>query len=311
MSIKMMLASVMAMGAIASAAWYAEGAFGEAPPGPERFPNIELTTQDGRKVRLVDDLIKGKAVAVNTFFASCSEVCPLGTAKMLELQRLLGDRVGKDIFFYSLSVDPLRDTPAAMKAYAERYGVGPGWLFLTGKEEDIRRAVRALGLGTLAAGGTNEDHSTTLMVGHEPSGRWMKNSATDNPRFTAASMQTFLGWPAEGIGAQRYEQAAPISMSNGEFLFRNGCAACHSIGGGDRIGPDLLGVTARRDRAWVERFIQAPDRMLAAGDPQAVQLNERFRGVQMPNLDLTRDDVADIVDHLETATRARSPAQGP
>ena len=75
------------------------------------FPNPVLTTQDGTRVRFYDDLIKGKTVAINTFFSVCTDVCPLSTAKMLELQRRLGDRVGRDIFFYSLSVDPEHDTP--------------------------------------------------------------------------------------------------------------------------------------------------------------------------------------------------------
>jgi cytochrome oxidase Cu insertion factor (SCO1/SenC/PrrC family) len=87
--------SLLAMVAIAAALLYWEGTRSSKPWGPGHFPNVVLTTQHGTKVRLYDDLLKGKAVAVNTFFAGCGDVCPLGTAKMLELQKLLGDRVGR------------------------------------------------------------------------------------------------------------------------------------------------------------------------------------------------------------------------
>lgn len=268
------------------------------PWDEDYFPNPELVTQDGRKVRFYDDLIKGKSVAVNTFFTVCTDVCPLSTAKMLQLQQRLGDRVGRDIHFYSLSVDPIGDTPAAMKAYAQRYGVGPGWTFLSGKPEDIRLITQRLGLGVVGATDPRESHSATLMVGHEPSGRWMKHSSTDGPDFVAASVGTFLGWPVESPRADA-SQARPLKITHGEFLFRNGCAACHSIGSGDGIGPDLLDVHQRRPRAWLEQFVLAPDRMIAAGDPVATALLKQYRGVQMPNLDLPPEDVADILDYIE------------
>lgn len=231
--------SIAGMALVAAALLYVEGAFERQPWGADHFPNVVLTNQYGKKVRLYDDLIKGKAVAFNTFFAGCGEVCPLGTAKMLELQKLLGDRVGRDIFFYSISIDPIHDTPESLKAYADRFNIGPGWLFLTGSEKDVQIATKKLGLGTLQATSPRDNHSTTLMVGHEPSGQWMKNSVTDNPRFVAGSVQTFLGWP-DLLQSKNYAQASPLQLTNGQFMFQNGCIACHSIGGGgqDRSGLD-------------------------------------------------------------------------
>lgn len=308
--------SIAGMGLVALALLYFEGAFERGLWGARHFPNVVLTTQHGTKVRLYDDLIKGKAVAINTFFAGCGDVCPLGTAKMLELQRLLGDRVGRDIFFYSISVDPFNDTPQAMKAYADRFDIGPGWLFLTGSEKDVQLATRKLGLGTLEATAPRDNHSTTLMVGHEPSGQWMKNSVTDNPRFVAGSIQTFLGWP-DRLQSRKYAEATPLQVTNGQFLFQNGCMACHSIGGGDRIGPDLLGVTERRQRGWLEKFVLVPDEVLAAGDPLANELLKRYKGVRMPNLGLSREEVGDILAHIDTRTaeardrQAKAGASGP
>lgn len=280
---------------------------GRTPWGEGYFPNPVLTTHDGRRVRFYDDLLKGKAVAINTFFTVCTDVCPLSTAKMLELQRQFGERVGRDIHFYSLSVDPVGDTPEAMREYAQRYGVGPGWTFLAGRPEDIQLITRKLGLGVMRNTDPRESHSSTLMVGHEPTGRWMKHSSTDNPQFVAASVGTFLGWPADA--AHSTAQARQLKITQGEFLFRNGCSPCHSIGQGDGIGPDLRSVHERRPRAWLEQFVQAPDRMLQAGDPTATELRQRYRGVQMPNLDLAPQDVSDILDYMQARSRQLGAAQ--
>src|SRR2546427_5646408 len=86
--------------------------------GADYFPNVPLTTQDGATVRLYDDLLKGKSVAINVIYTSCKDECPLETARLVQLQRLLGERMGKDIFFYSITIDPKRDKPEVLKAYA-------------------------------------------------------------------------------------------------------------------------------------------------------------------------------------------------
>ena len=116
--------------------------------GADYFPNVPLTTQDGTDGSLLRRSAQGQVVAVNVIYTQCKDECPLETAKLVQVQRLLGDRVGKDVFFYSISIDPKRDTPEVLKAYAEKFGVGPGWLFLTGKEADIELIGRKLGLSS-------------------------------------------------------------------------------------------------------------------------------------------------------------------
>jgi protein SCO1 len=96
------------------------------------FPNVELITQDGKKVHFYDDLIKGKIVAIDLIYTTCQYSCPLETARLAQVQKKLGDRVGKDIFFYSISIDPDNDTPEVLRAYMKQFHVGPGWTFLTG-----------------------------------------------------------------------------------------------------------------------------------------------------------------------------------
>src|SRR5207244_9429441 len=92
--------------------------------GASYFPNVTLTTQDGASVRFYDDLVKGKIVAINLIYTSCTYACPLETARLAQVQKLLGDRMGRDVFFYSITIDPDHDTPAVLKAYAEQFHAG-------------------------------------------------------------------------------------------------------------------------------------------------------------------------------------------
>jgi len=109
------------------------------------FPDVVLRTQDNKKVHFYEDLIKDKIVVINVFYAKCEGVCPGITANLVKVQRLLGDRVGRDIFMYSLTLKPETDTPAVLKEYAESYRVRPGWTFLTGQPRDAELLRRSLG----------------------------------------------------------------------------------------------------------------------------------------------------------------------
>src|ERR1051326_8188136 len=91
--------------------------------GANYFPNVVLTTQDGVKVHFYDDVLKGKSVVIDLIYTSCLDSCPLETARLAQVQKMLGDRVGKEIFFYSISIDPKRDTPKVLKQYAKNYHV--------------------------------------------------------------------------------------------------------------------------------------------------------------------------------------------
>ena len=114
--------------------------------GTNYFPNVSLVTHEGKTVKFFDDLIKDKVVAINFIFTQCEDTCPLETSRLRQVQKILGDRVGQDVFFYSISIDPDHDTPSVLKKYAQKFHTGPGWLFLTGKEDDITKLRRKLGL---------------------------------------------------------------------------------------------------------------------------------------------------------------------
>jgi protein SCO1 len=274
-------------------------AFAGGPWGADYFPNVALTTQEGATVRFYDDLLKGKAVAINLIYTSCKDACPLETARLVQVQRLLGERVGRDIFFYSISIDPRRDTPDVLKTYSEKFGVGPGWFFLTGREENIKLVARKLGLSRSNDLANKDGHMAILMIGNEPTGQWMRNSAVDNPRFLATTISNFMGWRDPQPGRSYTEVAQTSTPDTGAYVFLSRCGACHTVGKGDRVGPDLAGVTGRRDRGWLVRYLRAPDRMLAEKDSIAVALFAKYKSVPMPNLRLSEGEIAALLAFLE------------
>src|SRR5919205_927788 len=107
--------------------------------GKDYIPNLPVITQDGKTLHFYDDLIQDKLVVISFIYTNCTGLCPLTTARMAEMRDMLGEAVGRDVFFISLSVDPEHDTPELMKAFADAYqaGDGPDWRFVTGTPEDI------------------------------------------------------------------------------------------------------------------------------------------------------------------------------
>jgi protein SCO1 len=120
-------------------------------------PAFSLTSQDAVPVALKD--FQGKVVAVTFIYTSCPDTCPLLTAKMAQVQDDLGRDFGAKVNFVSITVDPERDTPAALKAYAESYGANlAGWSFLTGAPDTIQKLVRSYGGFSSKSTDDNVDH---------------------------------------------------------------------------------------------------------------------------------------------------------
>ena len=277
--------------------------------GPGYFPNVTLTTQDGAPVRFYDDLLKGKIVAINLIYTTCKYACPLETARLAQVARLLGDRMGRDVFFYSITIDPEHDTPAVLKEYAAKYQAGPGWTFLTGRKDEIETISKKLGLYTEPDPKNPDGHQPYLLIGNEATGQWMRNSAVDNPSFMARTIGDWLtSWQNAKTRKQTLQSytdvPARLMLDPGQYAFANHCAACHTIGSGDRLGPDLLGVSTTRDHDWLTRFIVAPDKVRAAGDPIALALRAKYKEVLMPRLDLGTGDAAMLIDYIDRQSRA-------
>lgn len=302
---------------LAFALFVAPGPAGAAKSrwGADYFPDVTLVTHEGEEVDFYRDVIQGKVVSINFMFTSCKDVCPAETARMRQVQKLLGTRVGDDVHMYSITTDPEIDTPEVLAAYREKYGIEPGWTFLTGKLEDIEMLQRKLGL-LITDLEDPRDHNVNMVVGNEATGRWMKRSPYDNPDVLANLLGGALhNWSVKSHRKRKsYADAQSAhSPTRGHVLFQSRCNACHTVGGGDGVGPDLLGVMDRRERKWLERWLTDSDAMIAEGDPEAVALFEKYEELRMPNLRLEALEVNGLLDFLESesarvmAKRERAP----
>ena len=139
------------------------------------FPNSIFTTHEGRKVRFYDDLVKNKIVIIDMLLITCRDgICPLMTANLRAVQQALGNRVGKDIFMYSMTINPEYDTDFMLKSYAEAFNVGKGWSFLTGPTADTEVIRRKLGFSSLdpAIDKDPAQHTGMLRIGNDKLNRW-------------------------------------------------------------------------------------------------------------------------------------------
>jgi len=296
----------------------ARAANGAAPSpwGANFFPNVPLVTHDNKQVRFFDDLIKGKVVAINFIFTGCSAACGMETARLRQVQDLLGDRVGKDVFFISISIDPENDTPEALRGYMSKFNVGPGWTFLTGKQKDIDllRARLGLYMPPINKDKPNEiDHDLAVIIGNQATGRWQKASPMENPEVLATQIGSWLSnWKAKPTNANPKYENAPVrlpQLSKGEELFRTRCVTCHTVGQpgtetAKSIGPDLTFVTRARQRGWLVRWLKEPDAMLAAKDPIATAMFQKYNKLAMPNLKLSETDIEALLSFLEQGSAA-------
>jgi protein SCO1 len=156
------------------------------PPSTNRrdFPNVALVTHENRKVRFYDDLVKGKIVLFNFFYTRCQGVCIPATANLRKVQNMLGDRVGRDIFMYSISLKPGEDRPRDLKAYREAYEItAPGWTFLTGPKQNCELLRRRLGFADIDPERDRDvtQHSGLVVFGNEPLDSWTACPALANP----------------------------------------------------------------------------------------------------------------------------------
>jgi protein SCO1 len=154
------------------------------------LPNVELITQDGKNVHFYDDLVKDKMVVINFMYAHCEKVCPTMTANLVQIQKILPDRIGHNIFMYSVTLKPEEDTPQVLKEYAEMHGAGPGWLFLTGKPSDIELLRRSLGFTNVdpVEDADKSNHIGMLRIGNEPMMRWSACPAEARAQYIATSI---------------------------------------------------------------------------------------------------------------------------
>ena len=160
------------------------------------FPDVELITHHGKTVRLYSDLIRDKKVVMNMMYTRCQGSCSPVTANLTRVQKILGRHSGRDFFFYSFSLKPEEDSPAALKEFAERHRTGPGWLFLTGTPAAMEVVRKSLGF-TYSNPEEDADksrHVGMLRLGDEAAARWGTCPARANPKHIARSIGEEFGF---------------------------------------------------------------------------------------------------------------------
>ena len=294
---------------LAAMAWHLPTAPSQAQSsrwGQNYLPNVELKTQDNQTVRFYDDVLKGKIVAISFIYTSCLDICPLITARMAQAYERLGDAAGRDVFFVPISIDPERDTPERLKRHADAFRSDPNWVFLTGKPDDVALVRRKLGERSRKL----TEHGAQIMLYNDRTGEWLRDSAFADLGVLAVTMRNMdPAWRNRpNVPAPTHASTGPVQDMPGQALYAKACASCHLVGGGRKIGPDLKGLTQRRDRDWLERFIMAPARMHAEKDPIALELAAQFPAVRMPNLQLSKSDVADLLSYINARDYALAAA---
>lgn len=275
-----------------------------SPWGKNYFPNVPLVTDEGETVHFFEDLIKDKVVVINFIYTSCPDTCPLETAQLVRVQNLLSDRVGKDIFFYSISIDPKHDTPEVLAEYKKRFGAK--WTFLTGDKSDIIKLRKKLGLYIEEIQDGSNNHNVSMIIGNQKTGRWMKRSPFENAHVLADQIGNWLtGWKAKPKG-KSYANAPKLrSIPRGEQIYRTRCSTCHTLTGNEiagALGPDLLGVTKRREEQWLYDWLKAPDQMLKKKDPIAMALYKKYNNLAMPNMRLHQEEAQQLLSYINDET---------
>lgn len=135
-------------------------------------PDIQVVNQSGEHVRFNSDVVKGRVAVITSFLTNCSAFCPITQEKLAKLAKVLGDKMGREVVFISVSVDPENDTPEQMKAWGEKFHVGTGWSLVSGKKEDMETLLKSLGLYVAIP----QRHQSALLIGNQKSG-WSRVSS--------------------------------------------------------------------------------------------------------------------------------------
>jgi protein SCO1/2 len=156
----------------------------------EYFTDTVLITHAGEKLKFYSDVLADRTVVISFMFTTCEDACPLINASLQRVQERLKDRMGKDIFFVSITVDPKVDTSAVLADYRKQFKAGPGWLYLTGTEKNVETVGNKMGQVF-----DKEAHLTALLVGNTKTARWRKIPANLSDTVIATQVKDI----ADGI----------------------------------------------------------------------------------------------------------------
>jgi protein SCO1 len=165
------------------------------------LPNVPLISHEGKRYLFYDDLVKDKAVSLNFFFANCDEICPLVTANLAKVQKLLGNQVGRDIYMYSFTLKPEEDTVDVIRQYRAKYGAQPGWTFFTADPKDMEKLRVAIGF-TYPDPAIDKDttqHIGNIRFGNEPLMYWSACPGMAHAQWVAETLD-YVMHPNDDLG---------------------------------------------------------------------------------------------------------------
>jgi cytochrome oxidase Cu insertion factor (SCO1/SenC/PrrC family) len=153
------------------------------------FSNVELVDQNGRSLKFYDEVLKDNIVVISFIFTNCQSACPLMTRNLTMIRDMLGEDERRTINFVSISIDPLRDTPSAMKEFARKHDADiDGWLWLTGQPDDVNYITKRLGSYT----DDPEMHTTTLLAANVPNAHWTRIEPNVPPNGVVARLRLLV-----------------------------------------------------------------------------------------------------------------------
>ena len=153
------------------------------------FSNVELVDQNGRSLKFYDEVLKDNIVVISFIFTNCQSACPLMTRNLTMIRDMMREDERRAIQFVSISIDPLRDTPSAMKEFAQKHDADiDGWLWLTGQPDDVNYVTKRLGSFTEDP----EAHTTTLLAANVPNAHWTKIPPNVPPNGVVARLRLLV-----------------------------------------------------------------------------------------------------------------------
>jgi protein SCO1/2 len=166
---------------------------------PPEIPDVLLTNQRGEAVHFSSDVLRHRIAVINVVFTTCTTIClPMG-ANFGKLEKLLGNRAGRDVILVSISIDPVNDTPERLRAWGEKFNEGPGWTLLTGEKREIDTVLKSIG----AFSGDKVQHTSTILIGSADTGQWLRTNGLTKASRLAEIVNNLTAGPAPPATVKR------------------------------------------------------------------------------------------------------------
>ena len=182
---------------------------------PSIIPDIPVVDQDGNARHFFTDLVKGKVVAINFGYTSCTKVCPMQGQHFAQLQTLLGSRLGQSVFLVTVTTDPAHDTPASLKNWGAQFGAKPGWTLVTGNPTDLQQLLSVFvssaplsstPVDPQGGGGRDGFHLPVIVMVNEPRNLMKIDFSLSAPYWINRSLTTWYDPPPPHPVASRPKQ---------------------------------------------------------------------------------------------------------